>query len=175
MFDRSLVHASIPVPYGSSDGNIAMNVVKSGKRLLYVPDAVILEPVPDTVGQQQLQKVRRARRLIQVFLHNLDVVGNGAYGRFGTVVFPLKFLIHVVCPLVAVLGLAAITVGVVLSGVFWIQMGFAAVLALLGGLLLAWPRMRRFLLSFIFHQAYLLAGLFSSFRKSVFWKTIERT
>jgi cellulose synthase/poly-beta-1,6-N-acetylglucosamine synthase-like glycosyltransferase len=175
MFDRSLVRSSIPVAYGSSDGNIAMNIVKSGKRLLYVPDAVIFEPVPDTMGQQRLQKVRRARRLIQVFLHNVDVWGKQAYGAFGTLIFPLKFLIHVVCPLLTVIGVAAVVGGVLLSGIFWIQLCCAGVLAVLGGVLVARPRVRQFFLSFVVHQMYLLAGLFSSFRKSVFWKTIERT
>ncbi len=46
VFDKSVVPSTIPVDYGSTDGNVAMNIIKSGHRFVYIPNAVILEPVP---------------------------------------------------------------------------------------------------------------------------------
>lgn len=174
VFDKVRVAFSIPTDFGSTDANIAMNIIKSGKRFLYLPEALIYEPVPENVGQQRLQKVRRARRLIQVFLRNLDVFGNRRYGKFGTVIFPLKFLMHVVCPLLMFLGSTFILLGVVLSGNYILEISLLIFLTLSIGASLFSTRMRAFLVSFILHQVYLILGLFSSYKNSAFWKTIER-
>jgi len=92
-----------------------MNIIKSGYRFIYIPDAVIVEPVPENIGQQRLQKVRRAKRLIQVFLHNSDVFLNKKYGKFGRIIFPLKFLMVAVCPLLMAIGLIFFALSVVFS------------------------------------------------------------
>lgn len=173
VFKKAYV-SHIPADLGSTDANIAMSIIKSGKRFLYVPEALIYEPVPEKVSQQRLQKVRRARRLIQVFLRNLDVFGNGRYGKFGTVIFPLKFLIHVVCPLSLFLGLVSVFLWVAQSGNFMLELSLLIMTGILLGVFAFSKRVRAFLVSFIFHQVYLLLGLFSSRKKSLFWKTIER-
>jgi len=115
VFDKSLVPTTIPVDYGSTDGNIAMNIIKSGHRFVYVPNAVIFEPVPENINQQKLQKVRRAQRLIQVFLHNKDLFLNRKYGKFGKVIFPLKFSMIILAPTLMVLGLSLFIVGIIFS------------------------------------------------------------
>jgi biofilm PGA synthesis N-glycosyltransferase PgaC len=174
VFNESIVTPFIPTTYGSTDANIAMNVVKCGRRFLYNPNALIYEPVPETVSQQKLQKVRRAKRLIQVFLHNSDVFGNKRYGKFGTVLFPIKFLVHVVCPLLLLLSAILFSLSIVFSDFFVFQA--VSVIFILASLLvlLLFKRIRKFVVSFVLHQAYLVIGLFSAFRKSVFWKTIDR-
>jgi cellulose synthase/poly-beta-1,6-N-acetylglucosamine synthase-like glycosyltransferase len=174
VFNKSVVPYSIPVDYGSTDGNLAINVVKSGVRFIYVPNAVVLEPVPEDLGQQRLQKVRRAQRLIQVFLHNGDIFLNKRFGKFGRVIFPLKLLMVIVCPVLMFLGFALIALGVVLSDNLLLQAVSAGGLFLVVGVCVLWKSFGRMLSSFVFHQAYLLVGLFSSLRKSVFWKTIKR-
>jgi len=115
VFDKSLVPTTIPVDYGSTDGNIAMNVIKSGHRFVYVENAVVFEPVPEKLAQQRLQKVRRAKRLIQVVLHNKSVFLNGKYGEFGRVIFPLKFLMLILCPLLMTIGFGLFALGVAFS------------------------------------------------------------
>jgi len=174
IFNRSLVLFDIPVSYGSTDANIAINVIKSGRRLLYVPNAVVYEPVPETVSQQRLQKVRRAKRLIQAFLHNTDVLVNQKYGKFGTLIFPLKFLMHVVCPILTFLGVISILIFVILSGNFLYQFAFTLFLLLLLAVLAISPRVRVFLFSFLSHQVYLLLGLISLPKRSSVWQKIER-
>ncbi len=173
VFDKSIVPTTIPVDYGSTDGNIAMNIIKSGHRFVYVPNAVILEPVPEDLSQQKLQKVRRAQRLIQVFLHNKDLFFNRKYGKFGKVIFPLKFSMIVFAPILMVLGLSLITVGVVFSSNLLLQVASFGGL-FIGVTALSCTGFRRMVSSFVFHQFYLIAGLLVSLRKSVYWKTIDR-
>ena len=173
VFDKSLVPTAIPVDYGSTDGNIAMNIIKSGHRFVYVPNAVIREPVPENLAQQKLQKVRRAQRLIQVFLHNRDMFLNRKYGAFGKVVFPLKFSMIVLSPILMVLGLTLFAVGVVVSSNFVFQVAVFSSL-FIGVTVLSCKKSGTMFSSFVFHQFYLIAGLFTSLRKSVYWKTIDR-
>jgi cellulose synthase/poly-beta-1,6-N-acetylglucosamine synthase-like glycosyltransferase len=174
VFNKSLVSATIPVDYGSTDGNIAANIIKSGYRFVYVPNAVVLEPVPENIGQQRLQKVRRAKRLIQVFLHNSDIFLNKKYGKFGSTVFPLKFLLIVVCPILMCAGLVLLVAHVALFTGLLFQGVSVGALFIVVGFTSVWKGFSRWISSFVFHQLYLVVGLFSSARKSVFWKTIER-
>ncbi len=171
---RSFPNYSIPAKYGSSDANIAMNVIKHGKRLLYIPNAIIYEPVPETVGQQKLQKVRRATRLIQAFIHNTDVFMNGKYGSFGNLIFPLKFLIHVLCPILMLIGLITFIPFITFYAGYFLQSLFAFLIVIALGVLAVSRKIRNFFSSFLFHQIYLLLGLFSLSRQSITWKTIDR-
>lgn len=171
---KAFPNASIPVTYGATDANIVMNVIKQGKRLLYIPNAVIYEPVPETLSQQRLQKVRRATRLIQAFLHNADVFMNGVYGQFGQLLFPLKFLLHVVCPLLLVIGVVAFIPFITLYAPPMVQLVAGS---LLGGAIVvvaSFQKIRSFVLSFLFHQLYLVLGLLSLPRQSRTWQTIDR-
>jgi cellulose synthase/poly-beta-1,6-N-acetylglucosamine synthase-like glycosyltransferase len=174
ILNKSLIHSQIPAHYGSTDANIAMNIIRSGNRLLYVPNAVVYEPVPETVGQQRLQKVRRAKRLIQVFMRNIDVFLREKYGKFGSLIFPLKFSMHVVCPFLTFLSIFSILLSAVLSGSWLFEAALALILVCVCGALAISHRIRDFFFSFLFHQAYLLLGLVSSFRESSIWKVIER-
>ena len=174
VFDKTKISASIPVDYGSSDGNIAINVIKSGLRFIYVPNAIIFESVPENLEQQRLQKVRRAQRLIQVFLHNRDILFNKKFDGFGTRIFPLKFLMLIVCPLAGLTGLA-LTIGAILlsQSIVLYEISLIA-LAVFVSLLLLNKKLKDGFSSFVFHQLYLIAGLGLSLRKSKYWKTIDR-
>lgn len=174
VFNKALVPSTIPDDFGSSDGNIAMNVIKSGARFIYVPNAIIFEPSPENFGQQRLQKVRRAQRLIQVVLHNRDVFFNKKYGKFGRIVFPLKFLMLGLCPFLLFFGLGLFAGSVAFSSNLFVQMFSVGGLFLVIGVSSFWKSFGRLFSSFVCHQLYLVIGLFSSLRKSVYWTTIER-
>jgi cellulose synthase/poly-beta-1,6-N-acetylglucosamine synthase-like glycosyltransferase len=164
----------IPESYGSSDGDIVIGVIKGGNRFLYVPNAIVKEIVPDTLGQQRLQKVRRARRLIEVFLHNSDVLFNRQYGKFGRVIFPIKFMMHILSPILLLFGFALVILFAasvqytMLYGVFILSL--VAIL----GTLVVFSRIRSFVLSFVLHNLYLILGLLSLPRRSHLWKKVER-
>jgi hypothetical protein len=80
----------------------------------------------------------------------------------------------VLCPILLLSGLSLITIYIALSrnallygltGTFLIGASIS---------LLSFKRVGSFLSSFILHQCYLVIGLFSSFKKSIYWKTIDR-
>lgn len=175
VFDKTTMNPSIPEDYGSTDANIAMNVIKSGKRFLYVPDAFIYEPVAESFRDQKLQKVRRAQRLIQVMLHNSNVFGNKKYGKFGTRLFPLKFLLFVICPTLTLLGAILFSLFLAFNPVpFPLQIGLLLSFSVSLAVLAFSHSVRDFFFSYVSHQLYLIIGLFSALRKSSFWKTIDR-
>ena len=175
VFDKTIMNPSIPEAYGSTDGNIAMNVIKSGKRFLYVPGALIYEPVAESFHDQKLQKVRRAKRLIQVMLHNYNVFGNKKYGKFGTRLFPLKFLLYVICPTLTLSGVILFSLFLAfIPASFPLQIGLFLSFSVSLAALSFSHSIRNFFFSYVFHQVYLIIGLFSALRKNNFWKTIDR-
>ncbi len=174
IFDKSKVPSIIPENYGSSDANVAMNVIKSGLRFIYVPDAKIYEYVPENVKEQRLQKVRRAKRLIQVFLHNRDIFLNKKYGIFGKKIFPLKLLMLTLCPVLFFSGTILFILSVLLAQNLALYTFSAISILLITTTILIFKPLRSTLISFVFHQFYLFSGLITSKGKSVYWTIVER-
>lgn len=174
VYDKSKVPSKIPVDYGSTDANIAMNIIKQGLRFLYVPNSIVYEPSPENLEDHQLQKIRRAKRLLQVFLRNYDVAIHRKYGSFGNTIFPLKLLIHAVCPLLLFTGLVFTALYVAFAQNIFLYAISGAILIGTLGVSIAFKRFGSLLSSFILHQCYLIIGLFSAYRRSIYWKTIDR-
>ncbi len=174
LYDKSKVPSKIPQDYGSTDANIAMNIIRKGFRFLYVPNSIVYEPSPENLGQHRLQKIRRAKRLLQVFLKNQDIALSESYGNFGRIIFPLKLLMLALCPLLLFTSISLIAIYVLSSQniLLYTLSGSIIVGALISAF--AFKRVGGFLSSFILHQCYLVIGLLSSFRKSIYWKTIDR-
>lgn len=174
VFDKSKVPGMIPNDYGSTDGNIAMNIIRQGLRFLYVPNSIVYEPSAESLQDQRIQKIRRAKRLIQVFLKNKDIAFNKNYGSFGRLIFPLKLLMLALCPTLMLVGISLLGISIVLSQnlLLYLVSGIFAV-TVLAAAVISKP-LTSLLSSFLFHQIYLVIGLFSSFKKSVYWKTIDR-
>jgi cellulose synthase/poly-beta-1,6-N-acetylglucosamine synthase-like glycosyltransferase len=164
----------IPVDYGSTDGNIAMNIIKKGLRFIYVPNAIVYEPEAENMEDQRLQKVRRAKRLLQVLLHNTDISFNQKYGFFGSRIFPIKLMMMSLSPILFLIGTILTAMGLILSQNTILYALAGIVLVGAAGVLAVSKKLRSFFSSFVLHQVYLIVGLFSVSRKSVFWKTIDR-
>lgn len=174
VFKRSLLSDLIPVDYGSTDGNLSINIIKGGHRFVYVPFADVYEPMPEGLGQHKLQKIRRAKRLIQVMTHNTHLLFNGKFGAFGRLIFPLKFAMLIICPFLIVFGITFFTIFVILSYNIFLYSLFSFTLIFFTLLILISKRFSALFLGFLFHQFYLIIGLVLSFRKGRFWKKINR-
>ncbi len=174
VYNKSKVPSPIPNDYGSTDGNIAINVIRHGFRFIYVPDAVVFEPSPETLSQHRLQKIRRAKRLLQVLLHNRDIYLDDKYGDFGRKVFPLKLLMHGFAPTLLFIGMSFLAIDIALSGNILLYALTGILLASAAAISLASKRVGSIVSSFFLHEFYLFIGLFSSFGRSVYWHTIER-
>ena len=174
VYNKMETPSPIPADYGSTDGNIAMNIIKKGLRFIYVPNAIVYEPEAENLEDQRLQKVRRAKRLLQVFLHNMDIGFNQKYGYFGSRIFPLKLMMMSLSPILFLVGSILTALGIIFSQNLMI---YALTGIMLIGALVVFSvskKLGSFFSSFVLHQLYLIAGLLQASRKSVFWKTIDR-
>ena len=160
--------------HGSTDENILLSIIKKGFRYVYVPHTFSRETIPQRFNEQITQKVRRASRLIQSTLMNKDILFRREFEEFGTVIFPLRFAMLAICPVLVVVGLIS---------TFFLILSYSAVLALFLtftcflSISIGARRNVRYLnsvTSFLIHQFYLLLGLLFLGKSWGTWKKIER-
>ncbi len=174
VFDKSKVPFSIPNDYGSTDGNIAINVIRQGLRFIYVPNSIVYEPSAENLPQHKMQKIRRAKRLLQVFIRNRDIAFNARYGKFGRLIFPLKLMMFVLCPLLFFVGLFLLGIAVIFSQNIPVYLVSGLSIIVVSLVAFYSRKIGGLISSYLLHQFYLVMGLFFSFKKSVYWKTIDR-
>jgi len=173
MLFRKSAFSSIPVSYGSSDGNISLAIIKNGFRFILAPAMTFFEPMSKNLNELRRQKIRRATRLIQATLANVDIAFNGKYGNFGRIIFPLRLLMMVFVPILTMLSI-----------LFFIAFSFTS-LSLLAFFLVCTlliavlgtrtdEKASNLIVSFLTHQFYLLVGLLFSFKKMNVWEHFER-
>jgi biofilm PGA synthesis N-glycosyltransferase PgaC len=172
---RKSSFSSLPTRYGSSDGNISLATIRKGLRFLYVPSILFYEPISLKVSEQRRQKVRRAARLIQSILANKDMLFKKRYESFGRTIFPLRFAMMIVSPLLLFTGFAAIILATVfISMPLGLLLVFLLSLCTYLGAKINVYRLN-LLSSFVMHHFYLLMGLFSSQKKVTVWRPAERS
>ncbi len=86
----------------------------------------------------------------------------------------MKLMMHGVCPTLFLAGSALLVIGIIFSQniQLYALSGAASIGAL--GVFATSKKSSSFFSSFALHQIYLIIGLISASRKSVFWKTIDR-
>lgn len=100
---RRSAFPTMPLDYGSTDGNISLAIVRKGLRYICVPSIIFREPIVVKVKEQLRQKTRRAARQIQAAFSNLDLLFSQRSGMFGRLIFPLRLLM-MISPLFFVAG-----------------------------------------------------------------------
>jgi biofilm PGA synthesis N-glycosyltransferase PgaC len=159
----------ISITYGSTDGNLSLTIIKKGFRHIYVPHTFSYEIIRHKLKQQVKQKVRRSIRLIQSVIMNRDILFNKKMDAFGTVIFPLRFGIFVICPGLTFVG--------AISLFFWLSsysiiLASVLPLALILVFYVGITKNTRFLSSFatlIAQQGYLLLGLLLAGKPKSIW------
>jgi len=155
---------------GASDTNIALAAIEKGYQTKYVPEAKFYEWIALKHGQQQRQKIRRATRLLESTWSARPCLFNPKFGKFGMVVLPLRFAMLFFVP-VAFLGTFLI---IIFLG-FMIHPFYGVSFFLLIGLLFVIVKWyNNILSSFIWHQYYLLMGLFHMAKPAHLWDSIDR-
>jgi len=100
----------------ADDSQLAMIVRREGYKAVMEPYAFFYEPLPVDKSSLGMQKVRRGQGLCRLFWYNKDMLFRSRYGKFGTIIFPANFFMHVMSPFLVItvimLTLAAAT--------FWI-------------------------------------------------------
>ena len=84
----------------ADDTQLAMMIRKKGFKTIFDENVIFYESVPD----DQIfinQKIRRGQGLVQAFLRNLDFLFNPKFGKFGLIIFPAEFFMHIVSPIIS--------------------------------------------------------------------------
>ena len=89
----------------ADDTEMAIKVIEKGYRTLYVPEALFYENIPLSNRSRIEQKERRAQGLVQSFWRHRAILFNKKYGKFGTMIFPAEFAVHLVLPFALSLSL----------------------------------------------------------------------
>ena len=171
---RRSAFPTMPLEYGSSDGNISLAIIRKGLRYICVPTILFYEPIAESLREQVRQKTRRAARMIQSAWANKDLLFSRECGAFGTLIFPLRLLMMMVSPLLSLIGCVAALVAVAYVSIYWLLGILLLLLLLYGGSRVGLSKLG-LLWSLIVHQCYLLAGLFLSARKRSLWKPVQRS
>ncbi|WP_319508428.1 glycosyltransferase [uncultured Methanolobus sp.] len=162
--------SSLNTRRGADDASMALSVIRNGYKCKYVPSAKFYELVPHEFSEQRRQKIRRATRLLEATICNRDVF-SPKYGKFGMIIYPLRFLMFAVVPATFFLSLILWTL--VLGSISLLYgpafIGLIILLVLSGNI------RANMLSSFIIYQGYLLVGLFNMLRDVHIWEPNKRT
>jgi len=133
---------------------------------VYERRAIVFEDIPSSFGIQYRQKIRRAKRLIEATLGNLDLLGlDRPFTRF---FYPLRLFLYVCTPVLFFLSLALIAVGLYSYNALIIPVVivFAAVIGII------WRE--NVFTAFIVNQFYLLVGLLNMGKDTRIWDSTSR-
>ena len=174
MLMRKSAFSPISTSYGSSDGNISLSIIKKGIKFISAPCITYYEPLSQRLHEQRRQKIRRAARLIQSTLLNLDILFTRKYKEFGRIIFPLRLLMMTLCPILTLASIFLFFVFAYFTStfLFCILLAGTALFLILGTK--TDIRILNLVSSFFIHQIYLFMGFLLSFRKISVWKRIER-
>jgi cellulose synthase/poly-beta-1,6-N-acetylglucosamine synthase-like glycosyltransferase len=151
---------------GSDDANTAFEAIRRGYRAVYEIHARVYEYIPPDLSTQYRQKTRRAKRLIEATLANLDLLG--APRPFSRYFYPLRILMYVFSPALFFAGLFLLGAGVLLfSPALFLILTAALALGML-----AWRR--NLLLALALNQFYLLAGLLHMPKETRTWESTTK-
>ncbi|MCQ1535191.1 glycosyltransferase [Methanosarcina sp. KYL-1] len=154
---------------GADDASRALSIIRNGYKCKYVPSAKFYEYVPFEFSEQKKQKIRRATRLMEATFMNLDLM-SPKYGKFGMIIFPLRFLMFFIAP-------AAFFLSIILWTVYLSSINFLYGLGLLGLIavaVLAGNFKSNMLSSFIIYQWYLFRGLLNMRKDVHIWEPNKR-
>jgi len=170
----------------ADDTELAIRIRKKGYRTIYDSNAKFYEYAPPTLKARIKQKQRRGMGLIQQFFRFRNLMFNRAYGKYGLLILPSEFFMHVVSPLLGVI-FAILFLLVVITNPFYMMfmvVSFSAALILILGILAAVklvspskriPNPFAVMLAFLHSQICLLLAFFLLItnKKSQQWEKIE--
>jgi len=149
----------IPEDTIADDSHLAVQIREKGFRTVYDPDAVFYEYAPPTFRSRLSQKLRRGQGLVQMFLRQWRMLFNRKYGKFGMIVFPAEFFMHVVSPTMVLAFLVLSAYSLFLMGNYML-IGLIVVAGIsFSALLVMKVRAANFILTFLDSQFILLLSL----------------
>jgi len=151
---------------GSDDANTAFEAIRRGYRAVYETRAVVYEDIPVSFKVQYRQKIRRATRLIEATLANLDLLHE--HRPFSRFFYPLRISIAIFTPALFFLSLILMAVGI-----FFINPFILAAIAGLG-LVVALVWKDNLFIAFTLNQFYLFRGLLNLGKDMRVWESTSK-
>ncbi|HMA04478.1 MAG TPA: glycosyltransferase [Methanomicrobiales archaeon] len=151
---------------GSDDANTAFEAIRRGYRAVYEIRAVVYEYIPPDFSAQYRQKTRRAKRLIEATLANLDLLGHDR--PFSRYFYPLRIFMYVVSPALFFAALFLFGAGVLLLS----PALFLILVAVFALVTVAWRR--NFAVALVLNQFYLLVGLLRLPTETRIWESTTK-
>jgi len=150
---------------GSDDANTAFEAIRNGKRAVYEMEAVVYEEIPEVRESQSRQKIRRAKRLIEATLANLDLLRQRR--PFSRYFYPLRIWMNIISPTLFFIG-----TGLILWGIA-VRTPLVAVL-LAASLFFVALAGNNILSVFFLTQYYLVRGLSNLGKDTVVWESTSK-
>jgi cellulose synthase/poly-beta-1,6-N-acetylglucosamine synthase-like glycosyltransferase len=151
---------------GSDDANTAFEAIRKGYRTAYEMRAVVYEDIPASFRIQYRQKIRRATRLIEATLANLDLLH--ADRPFSRLFYPLRIYMALATPTLFFISLILLAIGI-----FFVNPLVLAGIAILGlVVILAWRN--NLLVAFTLNQFYLFRGLVNLGKDMRVWESTSK-
>jgi cellulose synthase/poly-beta-1,6-N-acetylglucosamine synthase-like glycosyltransferase len=145
----------------ADDTQLAILTRRAGFKSICCPDATFQEFAPPKIRDLWKQKVRRGQGIVRTLWANRDLLFNREYGKFGTVIFPMNFYMHLISPVVLV-GLAIFGVGSVIAN--WGLLGLSVMTVAALALVTLAPRTGTgsTIVAFAYYQLILFAAIVMS-------------
>jgi cellulose synthase/poly-beta-1,6-N-acetylglucosamine synthase-like glycosyltransferase len=110
---KSLIQRlSLRTDLNADDTQLAILTRRNGLRSIYNPDAPFYEFAPPDVKEIRKQKVRRGQGIARTLWGNRDLVFNRTYGKFGILIIPMNFFMHIISPVMSAAA-AMLVLGIV--------------------------------------------------------------
>lgn len=87
----------------TDDIEICIRIREKGFRSVYDPEAIAYENTPISRKSRIKQKTRRAHGAIQSIIRHKNLLFNRKYGRYGFIIFPCEFFLHLISPFMLLL------------------------------------------------------------------------
>lgn len=184
-FRRNLIEDVAPESV-ADDTELAIRIRKKGYRAIYDPDAKFYEYAPPTLKARIKQKKRRGVGLIQQFLRFRHLMFNRAYGKYGLVILPSEFFMHIISPILLATLLVFFVLTLIINPFYlpFLALFLVIVLIAVSGLSIAskfaspnnkTPNPLAVMLAFLHSQMCLLLSIFSMLTKKENhqWEKIE--
>lgn len=141
----------------ADDSNIALQVISKGYRVIVNQNARFIERSPTQFSDYIKIKSRRALGGLMETLRFRSLLFNRNYGYFGTIIFPYRFFVCLLSPILSCL-LIGLTVPAIIELVSLTGFFFAALLGV--GLVLIFILFKGLLLTFFYTQLITIIALF---------------
>jgi len=155
----------------AEDTEISLRIREKGYKAIFDPRATVYSFTPTSFKFRMKQKIRRAQGIIQSLNRHKGILFNHAYGKYGLVILPCEFFMHIISPILVILTallfllalpsapitlthiLIIFCLGIIIFGLTSVALSYTSRnCALINPI--------KILLNFLEHQIFLMLGLF---------------